>query len=529
MPPSTWKPKHNPWLIALTVTMATFMEVLDTSIANVSLPHIAGSLSASQEEATWVLTSYLVSNAIVLPVSAYAATLIGRKKFYMLCVALFGISSLLCGLAPTLPLLLFFRVLQGIGGGGLAPSEQAILADTFPPEKRGQAFAVYGLAVVTAPAIGPTLGGFITDNYDWRWIFFINIPVAILSLILSNHFVEDPPHLQEEARKAQRGNFKLDYVGFGFLALAFGCLEVVLDKGQEDDWFGSRFITYFTVICVIGFVGMIAWELRQARIGEKPILDLRLFKNRTFALSFIMMFVVGVALYGTTVLLPQLLQTLLGYTAQSAGMALSYGGLMTMCCMPMVGILIGKTDPRYLLAFGFAVTGASLIYMTGLNLEMSFHHAAIMRVYQAVGLAFLFVPINTMAYTDIPPKQNNDVSGLINLARNVGGSVGTSFITTMLARLSQRHQNFLIQHVSNFDPIWRQRSTGLQNQLTVAGVHASSVVQQADIRVYRQVQQQASVLAYIDIIQLLAFASLLMVPLVFFMKRRKVAAPSMAH
>ena len=522
-----WKPKHNPWVIALTVTLATFMEVLDTSIANVSLPHIAGSLSATQDEATWVLTSYLVSNAIILPASAYLGALIGRKRFYMICVALFGISSFLCGIAPTLPLLLFFRVLQGVGGGGLAPSEQAILADTFPPNKRGQAFAVYGLAVVTAPAIGPTLGGWITDNYDWRWIFFINIPVAILSLYLTNRLIEDSPSIKAEGEKARKEGFKLDYIGFGFLALAFGCLEVVLDKGQEDDWMGSAFIRIFLVLCVIGFIGLISWELWQIRQRRKPILDLRLFKNRTFALSFGMMLMVGVVLYGTTVLIPQLLQTLMGYTAESAGAALSFGGLMTMLCMPIVGRLMGKVDPRYLLAFGFLVTGVSMVYMSGLSLEMSFHHAALMRVYQAVGLGFLFVPINTMSYTDVRPEQNQDVSGLINLARNVGGSCGTAFITTMLARLSQRHQNFLAAHVISGGAVATQRITGLTARLTAAG--STNALQQAYGQVYRQIQQQAAILAYVDIIQIFAFGSLLIVPLVFLMKARKVQGPAAMH
>jgi len=527
-PAPRWKPKHNPWAIALTVTLATFMEVLDTSIANVSLPHIAGSLSASQDEATWVLTSYLVSNAIVLPASGYFATLIGRKRFYMICVAMFGISSLLCGLAPSLPLLLLFRVLQGIGGGGLAPSEQAILADTFPPEKRGQAFAVYGLAVVAAPAIGPTLGGYITDNFDWRWIFFINIPVALVSLFLTNRLVEDPPHLQAATEEAKKGSFRLDYIGFGFLALAFGCLEVVLDKGQEDDWFGSSFIQIFFVLCVVGFVGLISWELRQVRQGQKPILDLRLFKNRTFAVSFSMMFILGFALYGTVVLLPQLLQTLMGYTAKLAGMALSFGGITTMLCMPIVGRMIGKVDPRYLIAFGFTSVGLALFYTAGLNLQMSFAYAASLRVYQSIGLAFLFVPINTMSYTDIRPEQNNDVSGLVNLARNVGGSCGTSFVTTILARASQRHQNFLTEHIHAGSAIFQQMLAKIEAALVATGVSPALASQQAYGVLYRRLQQQASVLAYIDIIQFLGLAALLMIPLVFFMKSRKPgAAPAM--
>ncbi len=316
---AAWKPKHNPWAIALTVTLATFMEVLDTSIANVALPHIAGGLGASQDEATWVLTSYLVSNAVILPMSAYLTSFVGRKRFYMWCVVLFGISSALCGLAPSLPLLIFFRVLQGAGGGGLAPSEQAILADTFPPKKRGQAFAVYGLAVVAAPAIGPTLGGWITDNYDWRWIFFINIPVAIVSLFLTSRMVEDPPHIVEEVKRLRSKGLNLDYTGFALLAIGFGSLEFVLDKGQEDDWFGSHVITTFVVLCVTALLTLLLWEIWQIRKGHKPILDLTLFRNRTFAVSFILMFVLGFTLFGTTVLIPQFTQTLLGTTDGRAG------------------------------------------------------------------------------------------------------------------------------------------------------------------------------------------------------------------
>ncbi len=341
---AAWKPRHNPWAIAVTVTLATFMEVLDTSIANVALPHIAGGLGASQDEATWVLTSYLVSNAIILPASAYLTSFVGRKRFYMWCVVLFGISSMLCGLAPSLPLLILFRVLQGVGGGGLAPSEQAILADTFPPHKRGQAFAVYGLAVVFAPAIGPTLGGYITDHFDWRWIFFINVPVAIISLFLTNRMVEDPPHIHREVAIMKKRGLNLDYFGFGLLAVGFGSLEFILDKGQEDDWFGSRLITFFIALCATSLILLIAWEIRQIRQKHRPILDLTLFRNRTFGVSFILMFVLGFALFGTTVLIPQFTQTLLGYTAEQAGMAISPGGFTVMLMMPLVGFLVGRVD-----------------------------------------------------------------------------------------------------------------------------------------------------------------------------------------
>jgi len=334
-PDANWKPKHNPWAVALTVTLATFMEVLDTSIANVALPHIAGGLGASQDEATWVLTSYLVANAVILPMSAYLVGFLGRKRFYMICVALFGISSMLCGLAPSLPLLIFFRVLQGAGGGGLQPSEQAILADTFPPHKRGQAFAVYGMAVVLAPAIGPTLGGWITDNYTWRWIFFINVPIAIVSLILTSRIVEDPPHIHAEVAAQRKRGLNLDYMGFGLLALGFGSLQFVLDKGQENDWFGSHVITTFFILCVASLVTLIFWEIAQIRRGQRPILDLTMFRNRNFTISAFLMFVLGFTLFGTTVLIPLFVQQMMGYTAEQAGLVISPGGIAILVLMPL--------------------------------------------------------------------------------------------------------------------------------------------------------------------------------------------------
>jgi len=525
----TWKPRSNPWAIALTVTLATFMEVLDTSIANVSLPHIAGSLAASQSEATWVISSYLVANAVILPISGYLANLIGRKRFYMLCVAMFGASSLLCGLAPNLPLLLFFRVLQGLGGGGLATSEQAILADTFEPKKRGQAFALYGLAVVTAPTIGPTVGGWITDNYTWHWIFYINVPVALVSLYLTNRIVEDPPFLIEQVKKARSGQIKIDYLGFFLTALAFGSLEVVLDKGQEDDWFGSNFIVVFTFLFVAGLASLIFWELRQIRRKQKPIIDLRLFEGRTFSLSFGMMFVLGIALYGTTVLIPQLLQTLMGYTATSAGETLSIGGLATLMFMPVVGILISKVDARYLLAFGFLVTGLALFHMTSMDLQMSSAYAAQCRFLQACGLGFLFIPIQTLSYTGVKPQQNNDVSGLTNLARNIGGSVGTALVATLLARQSQRHQTYLGAHITGAEKLFRERIAGMEQHLISSGLTHPSAHAGALGQLYQQLYLQSSMLAYLDIVRFFSIAALCMVPLAFLMRKPKPGGRPAAH
>lgn len=526
---AVWKPKHNPWIIAITVTLATIMEVLDTSIANVALPHIAGSLGASQDESTWVITSYLVANAIVLPVGAYLGNIVGRKKFYMTCVAIFGVSSLLCGLAPSLPMLLLFRIIQGLGGGGLQPSEQSILADTFPPEKRGQAFAVYGLAVITAPIIGPTLGGWITDNYNWRWIFFINIPVAILSLFLTHNLVEDTPQIKKEMEAARHSGFKLDFIGFLLIAASFGSLEVVLDKGQEDDWFSSHFIVVFTAIAVIGMIALVFWELRQIREKHRPILDLRLFRSRSFCAGFGMMFVLGFTLYATTVLLPQLLQSLMGYTAESSGFAMSAGGLATLICMPIVGILIAKVDGRYLIAFGFTAMALALHHMTSLNLEMSFAYAAKLRFLQSIGLAFLFVPINTLIYVDAPAGSNNDVSGLSNLARNIGGSAGTSYFTTVLARHQQVHQQYLVQHVVAGDPNYLEKIARLQHGLAQHFASASDASAGSAYRIYQMLQQQASVLSYLDVIESLAIFCGCMIPLVFLMKRQPKGSSAAVH
>src|ERR1700693_1688241 len=387
------RPAVNPWIIALTVTLATFMEVLDTSVANVALPHIAGSLSAGQDESTWILTSYLVSNAIVLPMSGWFSQMIGRKRFYMSCVAIFTISSFLCGLAPSLGMLIFFRILQGAGGGGLQPSEQAILADTFAPAKRGMAFAVYGMAVVLAPAIGPTLGGWITDNFNWRWIFFINIPVGIISLLLTNRLISDPPYMKQE----KRTGIKIDYIGLGLLALGLGAMQVVLDKGQRDDWFGSNFIVIMTAICVVSLIAVVIWEWRH----EHPIIDLHLFKIRSFGIGNMLMFMVGFALLSSTVLIPQFLQTLMGYIAQEAGLALMPGGFAILLCMPLVGFLLGRFDPRRLLLFGLPMVAFSLFNMTRFDTSVDFRTVATARVFQAIGLAFLFVPINTAAYASI--------------------------------------------------------------------------------------------------------------------------------
>ncbi len=527
VPEVRWRPRINPWIVAMTVTLATFMETLDSSIANVALPHIAGGLGATQDEATWVLTAYLVANAVILPAGAYMTTFIGRKKFYMICVGLFGISSAMCGLAPSLPLLVFFRILQGIGGGGLAPSEQAILADTFPPERRGQAFAMYGLAVVVAPAIGPTLGGYITDNFDWRWIFFINVPICLLSLFLTSRIVEDPPWVAKQVADHKKNGIDLDLLGFGLVGLTFGSLEFVLDKGQEDDWFSSHIIAFFTITMVVAFVVLIWWELKLLHDGKKkPLLNLTLFKRRSFAISFLLMFVLGFSLYGTTILIPQFVQTLLGYTAELAGKVLSPAGFMMMAMMPVVGVLVGKVDPRKLLAYGFTMLTLSLIYMGQLNLNLSYGQLVFMRMFQASGLAFIFIPINTIAYIGIKQNESNDVSGLTNLARNIGGSCGTAFMATLLVRRSQAHETSLGRYMNTGWQAFNDQVRALAglfragNGAMAPGAGPSQgAMHMAMASIYNQLHRQAAVLAYVDIIRYLTLFCACMLPLLFFIPR----------
>jgi DHA2 family multidrug resistance protein len=517
-----WTGGHSPWTVALVVTLATFMEILDTSIANVSLPHIAGNLSVTQDESTWVLTSYLVSNAVVLPVSGWLATRIGRKRFYMISVAIFTVSSFLCGIAPSLPVLVLCRILQGVGGGGLGPSEQAILADTFPPQKRGMAFAVYGMAVVLAPAIGPTLGGYITDHFSWRWVFFINVPVGIISMILTNRVVTDPPHLRE----AKLRSGPIDFVGLGLIAVGLGALEVVLDKGQEDNWFASSFITGFSLVAAVSLTSFVIWELRQ----KNPIVDLRMFKDRSFATSNMMMLVLGLTLYGSTVLLPQYLQIFMGYSAELAGKALSPGGFVVILLLPLVGRLVGKVDTRYLIGFGFAVLSASMFYMTRhLYQGIDFRTAVSLRAFQSVGLAFLFVPINSLIYAGVPPQKNNAVSGIVNLARNMGGDIGIAFVTTIIARRSQFHQNRLAAHTSRYQADFAAALDRLTGALQRAGISSVEAGRRAMALLYRQLLGQAATLAYLDALRVMAIATAAMLPLLLLTRRPKTGGAPAAH
>jgi DHA2 family multidrug resistance protein len=423
---------RNPWIIAVVVSMATFMEVLDTTIANVSLQHIAGSLAASQDESTWILTSYLISNAIILPISGWLAQLIGRKRFYMICVATFTVSSFLCALAPNLPVMLVFRVLQGMGGGGLAPTEQSIFADTFHPEKRQMAFAVYGFTIIVAPAIGPVLGGWLTDSYSWHWIFLINLPVGLLSLALIYLLVDEPKAIREETRKF-RANFIFDWLGCILVACTFGSLQVVLDRFQEDDGFASLKIVIFTTVCVFSAIALVVWEWNH----PQPVLDIKLFKTRSFATACGLMFVVGFYIFSTTQLIPQLAQTLLKYDAYSAGKVLTLGGLAAAVMMPIAGSIGKKVPPKALLMTAFIVSGFAFLHMAHLNLEVSGRELALARVYQMVAMPFLFVTLTSAGYVGIPQDKSGHASAIINLMRNLGGSIGVAGATTGVSQFTE--------------------------------------------------------------------------------------------
>ena len=510
-----WQPKYNPWLVAVVVALAAFMEVLDTSIANVALPYMAGSLGASNDESTWVLTSYLVSNAIVLPISGWLAATLGRKRFFMGCLFVFTVSSLLCGLAPSLGLLLVFRILQGAGGGGLQPMAQAILADTFPPQQRGLAFALYGITAVMAPTIGPTLGGWITFNYSWRWIFFINLPVGVITLFLVLRFVEDPPYLA----RLKAAGVKLDYIGIALLALGVGALQVMLDKGQEDDWFGSSFITTLAITAVVCLLSLVIWEW----FNKAPIVDVRLFKNFNFASTNLMFFILGVVFFSSLVMMPLFLQTLLGYTAQTSGLAISPGGLMLLLLMPIIGQLTGKIQARYLIAFGWLCLAATMYYSTKrIDLQISFTAAMWLRVAQVFGLPFLFVPVSLAAYIGVPPEKNNAVAGLVNFMRNIGSSVGTSMVTTLLARRGQLHQLRLVENTRPDNPNFQNVLNGLTQNAVHSGLSAPDARAQALARIYEQVQAHASSLAYIDTYMVLAIASAIMIFLSFMLKKNEL-------
>ncbi len=518
----------NPWVVALTVTLATFMELLDTSIANVSLPYIAGGLGRSFDEVTWILTTYLVANAVVLPMSAWLSRVFGRKNYYMACVTLFTITSFFCGIAPSLGVMLLARVLQGIGGGGLAPVEQAILVDTFPPAKRASAFALYTVAIVTAPAIGPVLGGWITDNYNWRWVFLINIPIGILSLYLTSRFVHDPAAFAEERKTVRdaQGKLRVDGIGIALIALGSGALEVLLDRGQIDDWFGSVFIRWMFVLGAVCLTSAVFWELHH----PDPVIDFRMLKVRNFAVANLFYFVFGVGLFASTTMIPQILQSLYGYRAIDAGLVLGPGAFVITLLAPTGAQLVqrGIVHPRILLFGAVTVVGLSFIHYSHFNLQTDYNHYAWARALQGLGYAFFFVPLSVIAYSQLSPAQNNKASSLTNFFRNWGGSFGIAFVTTM----SERRQNF---HQSTTGAALPLSSPWLQSTiqqtaayLQIHGLSHADALSAAYARAYAQLQAQTRMLAFMDCFHVLGILTLIAAPLVLLTKNFKVAGKAPA-
>ena len=494
-----------PWVIAPVVALAAFMEIMDISIANVALPHIAGSLSSSQNESTWVLTSYLVTNAIVMPISGWLANTFGRKRLFLTCIAGFTVASLLCGFAPNLPTLILMRALQGAAGGGLQPVGQAILSDSFPPEKRGMASAIYGIAAVVAPTIGPTLGGWITDSYNWRWIFLINAPVGVLLILLVHSLIKDPG-------VKRKGPLSVDWPGFGFVALGLGCLQVVLDRGQDADWFGSSLITTLAIASAVGFVLLVWRELHH----PQPIVDLRLFRSRDFAVTFCLMLMLGFMLFSSTFLIPAYTQQLMGYRAIDAGMVLTPGGFATIALLPLVGRSVNKVDLRLLAAVGLFIGGVSLLLMTNLYLGVSFNRLVLLRVLQSTALPFLFVPINALAFRDIPPEKTNNASALINLARNFGGSIGIAFASTLLTRREQFHQSRLVETLQPLNPAYPDFTHHLGSVLGTAPGGATTLAS-----IYQQAIEQATLLSYLDGFKALGVIFLALIPLLLLVRPGK--------
>jgi len=501
------EPTRSPWIIAPVAAMAAFMEVLDISIANVALLHISGSLSASQDEATWVLTSYTVTNAIVLPISGWLATLIGRKRFFMMCITGFSLASMACGLAPTLGTLILFRAIQGITGGGLQPNSQAILADAFPPAKRGMAFALYGIAVVFAPAIGPTLGGWITDHFTWRWVFLINIPVGLVLLVLVQALIKDPEYMIE-ARKHYKDRRRVDYIGFSMLVVGLGALQIMLDRGQQDDWWNSTFIVIFAITAVIGLIAFVVWEW----FDEDPIVDVHLFRNRSFAISNLFMLILGFILLSSTTIVPLYVQNLMGYTATDAGLVMTPGGLAVIALMPVVGQLVTRVQTRYLIGIGFLVSGIGLYTMTFFNLQADFNTIMLARTLQSCSLGFLFIPINTVAFAELPMEKSSNASAIINLSRNIGGSIGISLAATLLVRRTQFHQSQLAGDITAYSPAYHETVHHLSELTGSSGALVHGLL-------YRQLLSQASMLGYLDVFKFMSITFLCMVPLIFILKK----------
>ncbi|HEU0173249.1 MAG TPA: DHA2 family efflux MFS transporter permease subunit [Blastocatellia bacterium] len=516
--PDSWTPRHNPWLIALAVMSATFMEVLDTTIVNVALRHIAGSLAAGNDEATWVVTSYLVSNAIILPASGWLAIYFGRKRFLMTCVVIFTISSLMCGFAPSLAILIMARIAQGAGGGGLQPIANAVMLESFPASKRGMAMAIYGLGVVVAPVIGPTLGGWITDNYSWRWVYYINIPIGMLGLWLMHRFLEDPPYI----KNAKPG--RVDGIGFGLMAIGLAVLQVVLDKGQEDDWLEAAWIRWAITIIVASLMAFVIWELRV----KEPIVNLRVLGNRNFMISTILITVMGIVVYAPLTMLPQFLQGIMGYTAELSGLTQSPRGLGAVIAMPLVGILISRIDSRAMIAAGFILVGITCYWFGNLTLEIGQGSIILPNIVQGGAIGLIFVPLTTLALGMLRNEQIGNASSIFSLMRNLGGSIGISTATTLLARSAQAHQVTMAWRLTPYNPAFQQKINSLQQGIS-AGTGAAQAAQQAYGAMNGILIKQATLLAYVDNFRWLALGCLICVPLIFLLKKVKARGPVAAH
>jgi DHA2 family multidrug resistance protein len=510
----------NPWLIAGTVTIAAFMELLDTSIANVALPYIGGGLGRSYDEVTWILTTYLVANAVVLPMTAWLSRLMGRKNYYLLCVLLFTVSSLFCGLAPSLGFMLLFRLVQGVGGGGLAPVAQAILVDTFPPAKRAAAFALYTIVIVTAPAVGPVLGGWITDNYDWRWIFFINVPIGILSMWLSNRLINDPEDFTRERTKAKaEGKMSIDGLGIVLITLASAALEISLDRGQIDDWFGSNFIAGMIFVAVFGWIATVVWEVRN----PNPIIDFQLLKGRNFAIASALFFIFGVGLFGTTTLIPQMLQSLYGYRAIDAGLVLGPGALVITVLAPISAQLLQRrlVSAKSLVVLSFIIVAMAMFVFSDMTLEVNSSHYAWNRALQGLGYGLFLVPVNLIAYSQLRPDQNNKASSLTNLFRNWGGSFGIAFITTASERRQNLHQSVLASTLDSASQAIQQGSHSLATQLEQHGFTPADATSGSLGVVYQQLVHQSLFLAFMDCFRVIGWLNVLALPLVLAVSRFK--------
>ena len=518
-----WRPKANPWLIAVVVTTAAFMEILDTTIVNVSLPHIAGSVSASYDDATWALTAYLVANGIVLPISGFLGRLIGRKRYFLICIVMFTVSSFLCGTSTSLGELILFRLIQGFFGGGLQPNQQSIILDTFEPAQRGKAFGVVAIAVIFAPLIGPTLGGWITDTYSWRWIFFINIPVGIFAFFAVTALVEDPPWVLRNRASVR----DFDYVGLGLIALGLGSLQIMLDRGEDDDWFGSPLIVLAGVLAVAGLVGAVVWLLTV----KKPIVSLRVFADRNFAVGALMIFGMGALLYSGSVLIPQLAQQRFGYTALLAGLVLSPGGAVVLCLIPVIGRVLPLVQTRYLIAMGFTLLGCAYSYAHGVTPQATFLQLALLRSTQTVGLAFLFVPISSITYSTLPRALNGDASSLYVMLRNVAGAIGISLSTAAVTQRSQVRQSYLAEHLNSFNQAYNDYLAQTVQALHNMGVVAGQATAQATGVVLQTLQQQAAVLAYRDVFAYCAVGAFCVVPFAFLFDGRtsKGGSPGAGH